>query len=309
MFVEPLSGWRHVNITRRRTRRDFARQMKERVDLHYPHARKITWVMDNVNTHRLSGLYEAFAPAEARRIIEKIEVTHTPRHGSWLNMAECERSVLENQCLGEPIGDEPTLRQQVETWEKDRNNRSNKIDWQFTTADARIKLRRLYPKIQLSGGSSRQVALLLRCCPRRPSRHSPQKPLRIRRDELRRIPEQVPPNQHPQRSRVIRMHRRRILRHRLVPRPAGLLRRPQPEIDAVDIAPMPHHDIGDENFLGRSPHPPRLGRQPVKHQPVQLLQLAHDPPQVLVRPHGLPQPITHLSAQLCHSMCDPSARV
>ena len=150
IFVEPLRGWRHVNVTSRRTKLDFARQMKELVDVHYPEAEKITLVMDNLNTHRMSCLYEAFAPTEARRIIEKIEVTHTPKHGSWLNMAECELSVLEKQCLGERIGDESTLGKQIETWEKDRNNRSKTIDWQFETADARIKLRHLYPKIQLS---------------------------------------------------------------------------------------------------------------------------------------------------------------
>ena len=106
-------------------------------------------VMDNLNTHRMSCLYEAFAPAEARRIIERIEVVHTPKHGSWLNMAECELSVLGKQCLGERIGDETTLRQQVTIWNTDRNNRSKKIDWQLKTADARIKLRRLYPQIQM----------------------------------------------------------------------------------------------------------------------------------------------------------------
>jgi len=150
MFVEPLRGWRHVNVTSRRTKLDFAGQMKELVDVHYPHARQITLVMDNLNTHRLSCLYEAFRPEEARRIIEKIEVVHTPRHGSWLNMAECELSVIEKQCLGERIPDQITLRQRVESWETDRNNRSKKIDWQFETADARIKLRRLYPQIQMS---------------------------------------------------------------------------------------------------------------------------------------------------------------
>lgn len=150
MFVEPLRGWRHVSVTSRRTKVDFAHQMKELVEVHCPNAEKITLVMDNLNTHRMSCLYEAFAPAEARRIIEKIEVVHTPKHGSWLNMAECELSVLEKQCLGERVGDEPTLRHRVGLWEEDRNHRSKKIDWQFETADARIKLRRLYPKIQLS---------------------------------------------------------------------------------------------------------------------------------------------------------------
>lgn len=150
MFVEPLRGWRHVNVTRRRTKIDFAHQMKELVEVHYPRAAKITLVMDNLNTHKMSCLYEAFPPEVARRIIEKIEVVHTPRHGSWLNMAECELSVLEKQCIGERIGDERTLRDRVRIWDTDRNNRSKTIDWQFQTADARIKLRRLYPQIQLS---------------------------------------------------------------------------------------------------------------------------------------------------------------
>jgi transposase len=149
MFVEPLKGWRHVNVTARRTKIDFAHQMKELVDLHYRHAKKITLVMDNLNTHRMSCLYEAFTPEDARRIIERIEVVHTPKHGSWLNMAECELSVLEKQCLGERIGDEVTLRERLSAWNEDRNHRSKKIDWQFETADARIKLRRLYPQIQM----------------------------------------------------------------------------------------------------------------------------------------------------------------
>ena len=149
LLVEPLRGWRQVSVTTRRTKLDFAVQIKELVDTHYPMAQKITLVMDNLNTHRLSCLYEAFPPAEARAMIEKIELIHTPRHGSWLNMAECELSVLEKQCLGERIGDEAGLRQRVSIWNADRNNRSKKIDWQFETADARIKLRRLYPQIQM----------------------------------------------------------------------------------------------------------------------------------------------------------------
>ena len=150
IFVEPLRGWRHVNVTARRTKIDFARQMKELADVHYPKAPKITLVMDNLNTHRLSCLYGAFEPAGARRIIDKIEVVHTPKHGSWLNMAECELSVLERQCLSDRIGDEATLRERVSQWGADRNHRCTKIDWQFATADARIKLRRLYPQIQLT---------------------------------------------------------------------------------------------------------------------------------------------------------------
>jgi hypothetical protein len=149
MLVEPLRGWRHVSITSRRTKLDFARQMKELVDVHYSDATKVTLVMDNLNTHKMSCLYEAYPPEEARRIMEKIEVVHTPKHGSWLDMAECELSVLEKQCLGERVADEATLRRQVNLWNQDRNHRSKKIDWQFQTRDARIKLRRLYPQITL----------------------------------------------------------------------------------------------------------------------------------------------------------------
>ena len=118
MLVEPLRGWRHVDVTAHRTKLDFARRMKERVDIHDPQARRITVVMDNLNTHRLSCLYEAFDPAEARRLIEKIQVVHTPKHGSWLNMAECELSVLARQCLNERIGDETTLRKRVSRWDQ-----------------------------------------------------------------------------------------------------------------------------------------------------------------------------------------------
>lgn len=146
MLVEPLAGKRRVSVTSRRTKLDFAAQMKELVDADYPKAKKITLVMDNLNTHRLSCLYDAFPPEEARRIIEKIEVVHTPKHGSWLNMAECELSVLEKQCLGDRIGDEETLRARIAKWNADRNNQVRKIDWQFRTADARIKLRKLYPR-------------------------------------------------------------------------------------------------------------------------------------------------------------------
>jgi hypothetical protein len=150
MMVEPLRGWRNVNVnvTARRTKLDFAMQVKELVDLHYPDADRITLVMDNLNTHRLSALYEAFEPVEARRLVERIEVIHTPKHGSWLNMAECEVGVLEQQALGEQVGDETELRSRVTVWGADRNHRSRRIDWQFRTPDARSKLRRLYPQIQ-----------------------------------------------------------------------------------------------------------------------------------------------------------------
>ncbi len=149
LMVEPLRGWRHVNVTSRRTKLDFSRQVKELVDVHYPEAEKITLVMDNLNTHRMSCLYEAFAPDEARRLIEKIEVVHTPKHGSWLNMAECELSVLEKQALGDRVESEAILRQQIAVWNADRNSRAKGIDWQFKTSDARIRLRRLYPQITM----------------------------------------------------------------------------------------------------------------------------------------------------------------
>ena len=110
---------------------------------------KITLLMDNLNTHRSSCLYESFAPTEARRLIEKIEVVHTPKHGSWLNRAECELSVLEKQCLGERIADQATLRRRIQVWNDNRNSRSKNIDGQFRTADARIKLRRRYPQTEM----------------------------------------------------------------------------------------------------------------------------------------------------------------
>ncbi len=149
MMVEPLGCRRQVNVTKRRTKVDFAMQMKELADVHYSDAEKITLVMDNLNTHRLSTLYEAFEPDEARRLMERFEVIHTPKHGSWLNMAECELSVLEKQALGERVESEATLREQITAWNADRNHRCKGIDWQFTTPDARIKLKRLYPKTQM----------------------------------------------------------------------------------------------------------------------------------------------------------------
>jgi DDE superfamily endonuclease len=147
MLCEPLRGWRKVNITARKTRSDWAGQMKELVDLHYPHARRITVVMDNYPTHQASSLYEAFPPQEARRLLGKLELVYTPKHGSWLNMAEIELCALGRQCTEGRISDLPMLIKMVGIWERDRNNRSIQIDWQFSTEDARIKLRRLYPKI------------------------------------------------------------------------------------------------------------------------------------------------------------------
>ena len=145
MFVEPQNGWRHVEVTNQRTKLDFAHQMKWLVDERYPKAEIIRLVLDNLNTHRAASLYEAFAPEEARRIVKKLEFHYTPKHGSWLNMAEIELSVLQRQCLDRRIPDEATLKQEIKAWEERRNNRQATIDWRFSITDARDKLKRLYP--------------------------------------------------------------------------------------------------------------------------------------------------------------------
>ncbi len=142
---EPLAGWRHVEVTDRRTRADFAHFVRDLVDGRYRDAERVVLVMDNLNTHTIGSLYEAFEPAEARRIADKLEIHYTPRHGSWLNMAEVELSVLARQCLDDRVEDKASLVRAVAAWEADRNERKVGIDWRFTTADARIKLRRLYP--------------------------------------------------------------------------------------------------------------------------------------------------------------------
>lgn len=148
LFTEPLGGWRHVTVTERHTRSDWAGQVRELLDVHYPKAKRIILVSDNLNVHDCASLYEAFEPAEARRLMARLEMVHTPKHGSWLNIAEIELNVLSRQCFCQMIGDAATLRQQVAAWETDRNAQQKGVDWQFTTADARIKLKRLYPKIQ-----------------------------------------------------------------------------------------------------------------------------------------------------------------
>jgi len=148
LFVEPLRGWRRVEVTEHRTKLDWAHQIKHLIDVDYKAAEKITLVMDNLNTHGFAGLYEAFEPAEARRLIEKLEIVFTPKHGSWLNVAEVELAVLEKQSIGGRVPDRPTLTMRAKAWEKERNNTKVKIQWQFKTVDARIKLRRLYPQIQ-----------------------------------------------------------------------------------------------------------------------------------------------------------------
>jgi hypothetical protein len=149
MAFEPLAGQRRVKVTERRTAVDFAHLLQEVVDVQYPQADKIVLVMDNLNTHKLASLYEAFVPAEARRLMERLEIHYTPKHGSWLNMAETELSVLATQCLDRRIPNSTTLTQEVAAWERQRNAAQCRVNWRFTTPDARIKLKRLYPSIQL----------------------------------------------------------------------------------------------------------------------------------------------------------------
>lgn len=151
LAVEPLRGWRKVCVTERRTALDVAEQLRQLVDEDYPDAELIVLVTDNLNTHTLACLYERFAPAEARRIAGKLEWHYTPEHGSWLNMAEVELSVLARQCLHRRIADASTLEREVAAWERERNALRATIDWQFTTTDARLKLKRLYPKLKVTG--------------------------------------------------------------------------------------------------------------------------------------------------------------
>jgi hypothetical protein len=148
MAFEPLAGWRHVEVTDSRRRNDWAWFIKDLLDRRYRQAEKIVLVMDQLNTHAAASLYETFEPAEARRIAEKLEIHYTHKHGSWLNLAEIELSVLSRQCLQERMEDKPTLKQETATWEAKRNRQHRGADWQFTTADARVKLKRLYPSVQ-----------------------------------------------------------------------------------------------------------------------------------------------------------------
>lgn len=147
MEVEPLGGKRHVAITEHRTRKDWAIQIQQMLDERYPAAVKVRLVMDNLNTHNIASLYETFEPKEARRLAERLEIHHTPKHGSWLNVAEIELSVLKGQCLDRRIAEMSTMQAEVAAWEIERNNLTKKVNWQFTTSDARIKLKRLYPKL------------------------------------------------------------------------------------------------------------------------------------------------------------------
>ncbi len=148
MFTEPLGGWRDVRVSERRTAVDWAQQVRALVDdPRYADADQITLVCDNLNTHKLASLYEAFEPASALRIANKLELIHTPKHGSWLNIAECELSVLTRQCLSRRIPETYTIDREARAWSAARNTAQTGVDWQFTTANARIKLKRLYPKV------------------------------------------------------------------------------------------------------------------------------------------------------------------
>lgn len=148
LVCEPLRGWREVIVADRRTKAEWARVIQTLVDTHYPQAERILLVQDNLNTHTPAALYEVFPPADAKRLAHKLELHYTPIHGSWLNMAEIELSVLGRQCLDRRLPDAATLRQEVAAWVQRRNATTGPVDWQFTTADARIKLKQLYPSIQ-----------------------------------------------------------------------------------------------------------------------------------------------------------------
>jgi hypothetical protein len=148
MFFAPLHNWRHVKVTEHRTKQDWAYCMRDLVDVHFPAALRIRLVEDNLNTHDPAALYEIFEPAEAKRILDRLEFHYTPKHGSWLNMAEIELSVLSGQCLDRRIPDLLGLQHEVTAWEADRNVAAATVNWRFTTADARIKLKRLYPSIE-----------------------------------------------------------------------------------------------------------------------------------------------------------------
>ena len=149
MASEPLAGWRHVAVTETRRRVDWAWFVKGLLDGRYRGAERVVLVMDQLNTHAVASLYEAFPPEEARRLAGRLEVHHTPKHGSWLNMAEIELSVLGRQCLGERMADRPALARAASAWQATRNRKHRRVDWRFTTADARVKLKRLYPSVQV----------------------------------------------------------------------------------------------------------------------------------------------------------------
>lgn len=148
LFTEPLHGWRKVNVRRQRTAVDWAAEIKELLTIDYPEPLIVTLICDNLNTHTFASLYETLPPDEARFLAKRLEIHYTPKHGSWLNVAECELSVLTKQCLAQRIPDRPTLQTVTKGWEVERNGKQKGVDWQFTTDDARIKLKHLYPIIK-----------------------------------------------------------------------------------------------------------------------------------------------------------------
>ena len=145
--MEPLGGRRHVEVSERRTRKDWARFIRGMLEERYAAAERVVLVMDNLNTHGIESLYETYPPALALALAERLEIHYTPKHGSWLNIAEIELSALCGQCLNRRIPDLETMRREIEAWERDRNNLQAKVDWQFRTSDARVKLRSLYPNL------------------------------------------------------------------------------------------------------------------------------------------------------------------
>ncbi len=150
LFVEALAGWRKLRTRERRTAVDWAQEVKVLLDEDYPEVEKVILVCDNLNTHGSASLYEAFAPAEARRLAQRLEIHYTPKHGSWLNIAECELSVFTRQYLAQRVPEISSLAQKAKTWEQERNRRQQGVNWRFTTTNARIKLKRLYPEVQLA---------------------------------------------------------------------------------------------------------------------------------------------------------------
>jgi hypothetical protein len=150
LVTEPLRGWRHVEVTERRTKLDWARVIKDLVDRRYPDAERIVLVLDNLNTHTPAALYDAFPPGEARRIVERLEIHYTPKHGSWLNIAAIELSTMSGQCLRRRIPDRATLEREVAAWEAERNALGGPVNWRFTTEDAGVKLKRRYPSVDRS---------------------------------------------------------------------------------------------------------------------------------------------------------------
>jgi hypothetical protein len=148
MFTEPLAGWRKVDIRQSKTMIDWAQEIRALLDVDYPQAEKVILICDNLNTHKVASLYEAFLPQEAKRLRDRLEIHYTPKHGSWLNVAEIELSLLTRQCLDRRLPDIPALQQQAKAWYEKRNAKQKSVDWQFTSEDARIKLKSLYPQFK-----------------------------------------------------------------------------------------------------------------------------------------------------------------